>query len=232
MNITSKILTPLAVLIIAISPSCTHESYETGDGDLSYYQQQWANLTIQNNILTGITLDDNSTLLPPDNLSISTSGASDTIVRCVIGYTQQSATQPITLYSATAVRIPNLLERNDTTEVTTDPLKLNSIFSSGSGKYINLSLGIMTGNDHDEDQLQTLYVTLDSLSTHNAGAMYLTLCHDQNDVPQYYTQTVYLTILPHVSMEDSHGQATDYAPDTVNITIPTYEGEVTKQFIR
>lgn len=75
--------------------------------------------------------------------------------------------------------------------------------------YLNLAVNIKTGNA--DDRTQSFGCIRNSIAD---GVLRLTLCHDQNNVPQFFSQTTYLTI-PLDNID---------ADTRVVITIPTAEG--------
>ena len=103
----------------------------------------------------------------------------------------------------------------------TDPVKFESAWLSKTGKYLNLSFYLMTGTTDDEKATQTLHVIQDTIMTHSDATRtcYLRLYHDQAGIPEYYSSQVYASIL-----------TSQIEADSVNLTINTYKGLVTKTF--
>ena len=75
----------------------------------------------------------------------------------------------------------------------------------------------MTGKSYG--QKQGIALVQDSVSQQGKGRVYYSLAHAQNDLPQYYTQDVYLSI-PWA------------AQDTVSVTITTYDRTAMHTFSR
>ncbi len=231
MHVITKTFLTAAVAIVALLSSCEYTGYDTGDTALSYYTSEMANLTIRNSVLTAITLDDDTQLLPPDDYYVGESIPADTMMRCLIGYTQKDASEPITLINATSVMLPDIVSGLTDEERKTDPLKLTAAWLSANRSYVNMNLGLMTGNDRDAEQYQSLKIIADSLSDEGAGTIYLTLYHDQNDQPEYFTETVYasLTTTFYV-LYPGEGMRT-FSPDTICLDVNTYDGVERRRFV-
>ena len=92
---------------------------------------------------------------------------------------------------------------------------------SKSGKYINLSLYLMTGSSDDEEAKHTLRIVQDTIVTNPDATRtsYLRIYHDQGGVPEYYSTQVYLSII-----------TPGIPADSVRIQIPTYKGMTEKSF--
>ena len=77
----------------------------------------------------------------------------------------------------------------------TDPLGLESAWRSTTGRYINMRLALKAGaKDNGEMGLQTVGVKCDTLRTGSREQFTFTLLHNQNGVPEYYTQVAFVSI--------------------------------------
>ena len=103
----------------------------------------------------------------------------------------------------------------------TDPVKFESAWMSKSGKYINLSLYLMTGSTTDKDAVQHLAIVQDTVMVNpdQTRTAYLRLFHDQGGIPEYYSTHVYTSIL-----------TKEIDADSVSISINTYKTPVVKMF--
>ena len=103
----------------------------------------------------------------------------------------------------------------------TDPVKFESAWLSKTGKYLNLSLYLMTGTSDNDEAIHTIHVIQDTIMTHPDATRtcYLRLYHDQAGVPEYYSSQVYASIL-----------TSQIEADSVHLTANTYKGLVTKTF--
>jgi hypothetical protein len=105
-----------------------------------------------------------------------------------------------------------------------DPVKLISAWKAQNGNYLNLSLGLMVGNAENDAAIHKLGLVVNAVEKMSDGSktFYLTFYHDQDSIPEYYTQTVYLSI-----------PLKDYATgDKICIKMNTYSGWVEKSFVK
>lgn len=104
-----------------------------------------------------------------------------------------------------------------------DPLGLTSSWFAKNGKYLNLQLALKNGSTDDENQSQTLGLVCDStIVSVNGKRKYCHLCHNQNNVPTYYTVDVYASIPTDELVKG----------DTLTVTMPLWSGSVQKDFIK
>ena len=82
----------------------------------------------------------------------------------------------------------------------------------------------MVGNVENEDAAHKVGLVVNSVETMADGSKtyYLTLHHDQGSIPEYYTQTVYLSV---PLKEYSVG-------DRICIRMNTYSGDIEKVFAK
>lgn len=212
--------------LAAVIAACTHDSYETGDGSLSYMRADFADITVSNNLLTDIRLDDDSHLIPPSNVRVNSAAANDTVMRYLLYYNKKSNDEAIELLKTTPVSVVKPHDKAEIDEMKTDPLKLTSAYLSANRRYLNLQLGLMTGNTINTESRQKVQFVTDSLHIDGRGAIYLTLYHDQAGIEQYYTEDVYASLPLNALVADAA------QPDTIHLTVNTYSGTVTKTFIK
>ena len=126
---------------------------------------------------------------------------------------------PDSLESAHCV-MPNTLKDGETLH--TDPLTLESTWTSANGKYLNLSLLVKTGVEEGLDARQTLGIVISNVTELGDGTHHydLVFYHHQNGVPEYYTTRVYSSI-PTSFFKSG---------DTATLTIHTYQGTVVKDY--
>lgn len=211
---------------IAIISACEHDAYETGDGDLSYMHADYADFTISNHAVTSAITDNNSSLPLPSSLTVSTELPADTMLRRLVHYNQKDASTPIEILRLTPVSIVTPHSPNEEGTLRTDPVKLTAAWLSPNKRYLNLQLGIMTGNDTSPDAVRKLHIVSDSTHTEGKGTVFLSLRYDNANTPEYYTEDVYLSIPCHTITTSDGTQA-----DTISITVNTYSGRITKNII-
>ena len=149
----------------------------------------------------------------------------DSTYRCILYYNKvrdekgQYIFEPVSIGLVPCPKITPISELDK--EMKTDPVKFESAWLSKTGKYLNLSLYLMTGTADDEDATQTLHVIQDTIMTNPDATRtsYLRLYHDQGGIPEYYSSQVYTSIL-----------TKQIDADSVRISINTYKGLVTKTF--
>lgn len=222
--------TILRTIILAaltnLMTSCNHESYEEGEGRLSYLYADYADITITAGKVTSIITDDNARLPLPQNLAASEQLPPDTMLRRLIHYTMTDKSTAVDIVKLTDVSVLLPHGKDEIAEMKTAPVKLAAAWMARNQRYINLQLGLMVGNTNDTSSPQLVQIVRDSIHTHGKGAIFLTLYHDQAGMPEYYTQETHLSL----PLDRLVPEATQ--PDTVSITVNTYSGTVTKQFIK
>lgn len=209
-----KILTIISIILII--SSCKQDVYETGDGDLSYMQTEYADVTLHGGYVSSIVTDKGETLPIPDKWKAQQSITTDTLLRRLLYYKTDGKTST-ELLDTKPVAILQPHTPFDIGEMKTDPVKLIAASVSANRTYANIHLGIMTGNAAEATQL--LQFRLDSEHSMNRGRRNITLYHDQAGQPEYYTQDIYLS-LPFGTQ------------DTLDITLNTYTGIIRKVLVR
>ena len=149
----------------------------------------------------------------------------DTLYRCALYYNkvkEDNGKYAADVVSAGQVPCPLVTPLSKLeTSMRTDPVKFESAWMSKSGKYINLSLYLMTGSTTDKDAIQHLAIVQDTVMENpdHTRTAYLRLYHDQGGIPEYYSTQVYTSIL-----------TKEIDADSVSLTINTYKGSVIKSF--
>lgn len=207
-----------ALLLIGVVPmlftACTNEAYDSGDGSLSYLCVEFAEVhTSHDTIIRKATTDGGEELTFSKAIRTAWTAVPDSSYRALLYY--DKATNPVGVFSLQRV----LVLSPKTTPVSegaypTDPLSVESIWTSESGKYVNLSLILKTGNADGIDAQQWLSLVVDP---HGTDAADLLLLHKQNGVPEYYSARVYISI-PVSALPSGK---------PINLRIVTYDGEKT-----
>jgi hypothetical protein len=100
---------------------------------------------------------------------------------------------------------------------------VESSWLTRDSKYINMGLLLKNGrDDNGKEGIHSLALALDEVrqnddQTHTA---YYRLLHEQGEAPEYYTNRRYVCIL----------LPTEERPDSVCLTVNTYDGVVVKKF--
>ena len=204
--------------------SCTVDPYETGDTSLSYLKAEMVDMHVVGREVRSIVTD------ADERLSVSSSFLlpekiehRDTMYRVMLYY-NKVGNKPIELKSMRQAYVVRPSDRQSSLTLKDDPVKLISAWKAQNGNYLNLSLGFMTGNMDDDGAVHKLGLVVDAVETMGDGSRtyYLIFHHDQDSIPEYYTQTVYLSI-----------PLKDYAiGDRICIKMNTYSGCIEKSFVK
>ena len=227
-----KRLLRLVVIIIAhcsffAYSSCTQDGYEKGDGKYSNMRGDFveAQVGAEKEIIF-LTTDDGETLPLTQPYSAKWITRPDTVYRCMLYYNKvregngQYAAEPISIGEVPCPIITPLAELE--TAMKTDPVKFESAWMSRTGKYLNLSLVLMTGTQDDVEAVHRLMIVQDAILTNSDATRtcILRLYHDQGGVPEYYSAHAYASII-----------TSQIPADSVRISINTYNGVVEKTFL-
>lgn len=226
----------LAALVV-IAPlslvSCGSDTYDTGDGPLSYLRADFVEAnTDASAAIVSVTDDEGRTYRLTREVKASWAEKADTAYRALAYYNARMATEggdyvaePVAM---TRVLTPSVRIVTDLRDVIkTDPVTLESSWKSRNGKYINLDMSVLTGAADDEATGHTVGMLCDGVTLEADGhqLVRLRLYHDRGAVPEYYTAKVY------VSVPVSYLPVTLSEGDKVEIKVNTYDGLVTKTFV-
>ena len=212
----------LMMLTIALS-SCETDSYEKGEGRYSLLQADFANLTVDNE-KRGVSFvtDEGESYLLSNPLKTSWIETADTVYRTYLYYNKEDNGKA----DIKSIGIlPTLIARDakDFKRQPQDPLGVESSWLTRDSKYINMGLLLKNGrDDNGKEGIHALALALDEVrqnddQTHTA---YYRLLHEQGEAPEYYTNRRYVCIL----------LPTEERPDSVCLTVNTYDGVVVKKF--
>ena len=215
--------------IMAVSPlclSCTQETYESGDGKYSYMRADFVDAhTNAEGKLFSVMTDEGDSLLLTAPTERTWAARADTTFRSLLYYNKVGGKAE--LISISSIPTPLVRDVSDLKEgMKSDPVKFVSSWKSTNGRYLNLELVLMTGTSGDETPLQKIGCVCDSVSTATDGSrhVWLSLYHDQDGVPEYYSLSVYMSIMTsRLPIDPKKG-------DQVSIRIPTYSGQITRDF--
>lgn len=213
-----RLLHFLAVAFVA--SSCTTDSYEKGEGMYSQMRGDFVEARVNaNRQIVSFSTDDGEQLELSEPYTGEWIKIPDTLYRCVLYY-NKVGNQKAELLSIGEVFCPPITTLAEfKKELRVDPVKFESMWLSKSGKYLNLYLQLKSGVTDDTTAVQRLALISDTLITNSdqTTIRHITLHHDQNKVPEYYSTKTYLSILT-----DS------IAADSIYISINTYTGMMHK----
>ena len=222
-----KRLSSSIVLYLLLSSSfflsCERNSYEKGEGRYSLLQADFANLTVDNE-KRGVSFvtDEGESYLLSNPLKTSWIETADTVYRTYLYYNKEDNGRA----DIKSIGIlPTLIARDakDFKRQPQDPLGVESSWLTRDSKYINMGLLLKNGrDDNGKEGIHALALALDEVrqnddQTHTA---YYRLLHEQGEAPEYYTNRRYVCIL----------LPTEERPDSVCLTVNTYDGIVVKKF--
>ncbi len=211
------------LVFMPLLTSCETDSYEKGEGEYSLMQADLCELNVngQKQATSFVTDDGNQyTLKTPYTAQWIESV--DTTYRTLIYYNKVDASQAEVMGIGS---IPTLypIAHWKFKELRQDPVDIESAWMAKSGKYLNLGVLIKTGRIDDEEQPHTIGLAQDTVLVHPDGkrTAYYRFLHSQNDIPEYYTNRRYVSILI----------PNKQRPDTICLTVKTYQGTFERVFV-
>ena len=211
------------LLCLPFFASCETDSYEKGEGKYSLMQADLCELTVNNQKqATTFVTDDGSSYTFKTPYTAKWIETADTTYRTLIYYNKVDASQAEPLGIGV---IPTLfpVEHWRFKEIKQDPIDLESAWMAKSGKYLNLGVLMKTGRIDDEELPHTIGLAQDTVLLHPDGkrTAFYRFLHSQNGIPEYYTNRRYISIL----LPDKQ------RPDTICLTIQTYQGTLERVFV-
>ena len=199
-----------------ITSSCTQDAYEKGEGELSAMVAEMGDgFTTSDKKVTRFVTDDGEQFSVSNPFSSNIMPKADTVYRAIFYYVKDGTKAEVKGLNRVVVISPQKMP-----EVKTDPVRLESVWMGKSKQYLNLSLYLMQGYTDNEEATHKIGCRRDSLHQNIDGTktLHLTLYHDQNGVPEYYSQRIYLSI-PLQSL----------GVDSVCLNVNTYNGMAEKR---
>ncbi len=207
--------------LLLLSQSCSVDTYETGDGDLSFLRADFVEVKTSDSCLVASAVtDDNETIVFSTPYKCQWATKKDSVYRALLYYQKKAdGTDPVSISSVPVLRYTMM---SDTIKVHTDPVIFESSWISKNGKYLNLGIALKTGQVEGLDNQQVIGLICDSIVARHTGKkdIYLRFYHNQNKVPEYYSSRLFVSMPVDDMMQ---GQ-------TVHLSIQTYKGLVEKVF--
>ena len=211
------------LLLLCPLAACTQDAYEKGESERSRIQADFVEVhTDAERRIASANTDDGWQLTMQPPFTAEWAQQPDTFYRAVLYYDKVDGSGDIVApVACSSVPVPPITPADSVKEMKTDPVQLESVWLSKSMRYLNAALWLKTGTADDSNAVHRLGVVNESLLTDEAGrrTLYLRLYHDQDGIPEYYSQRTYFSI-PLYKLE----------ADSIILTVGTYEGEVTKRF--
>lgn len=210
-----------ALLLIFMLSAC---SSDNSDETLSNLCIELADLkTTSSSTVVGCTLDDGTEAAFETPITLKWASKPDSAYRALIYYNKVEETgkiRPISASSVICVR-PMKAEEVEWRDYR-DPLDFVSAWMSKHGRYVNMCVSLKTGPQQN-DKAHKMSAVCDSVrTTADRHHSYYRLCHSQNGIPAYYGVEVYVSL-----------DVSDIPKgDTVTVSMPTFNGMVSKQFVK
>ena len=181
----------------ALLAACTTDSYDSGDTPLSYLSAEWADVTTNGDGLVAYAVTDGGqrlTFSPPYQAQWLKQKA-DTTCRALL-YHGQVVEGVTSVKGFTPVLVAGVVDRKEGMAVKKDPIGNARAWFSADKRYLNLVLTIKVGRKENAPTQQKIGIVRDSVTTLADGTRccWLTLAHDQNDVPDYYSQDACVSV--------------------------------------
>lgn len=213
-------------LTVIVLVACNRNTYDSGDGNYSYLCADFVEAHTNNDIKVDyVILDEGDTLSMSNPFSNKNLTVKDSLYRGALYYNRETDDNnkiKISPISYSPIPVIKIIPNNDSLKY--DPMDFESIWSSKTGKYLNVSLIFKTGQVKGSEGMHLVYLTKDpNISTVNGKrCIHLTFSHNQNGVPEYYTARQYVSIpLKQFSPQLQHG-------DSIAVSVNTYNGWVQK----
>ena len=222
-RLSSSILLCLLLSSSVFFLSCEKDNYEKGEGRYSLLLADFAYLTV-NSEKAGVSFltDEGENYQISNPQKASWIQTADTVYRAYLYYNKtDNGKARVTSMGS----LPTLKPRDakEFKRQPQDPLGLESSWLTRDGKYINLGLLLKNGrDDNGKEGTHALSLICDEVRQNDdqTQTAYYRLLHDQGNAPEYYTNRRYACILI----------PTEQRPDSVCLTVNTYDGVVVKKF--
>jgi len=229
MRATVALLCGLAAALCLVS--CRQEAYEAGEGELSLLTAEFGELlTDADTVACSAVTDADRRLRLQQGLRARWMTTPDSSFRALIYYfvNRHDTTAAVRTYSVQPVPVLMPLARRHFTDGTVrDPVVMESVWQSANGRWLNMSFFVRTGESGDDQARHVLGLVRDTLTrwpptdgTDSLSTLCLSLHHEQNGVPEYYSQRAYLSV-PMSALEQA---------DSVRLSVTTYQGDVSYCF--
>lgn len=221
-------------ILIALSfilSACSNDPYDTGDGSLSHMRADFveAQTDASANIIS-IETDDGEHMFLTNAINVSWAERPDTVYRALLYYNKvedDNGTNSAEPLGISQILVPHITQYDEWEgDIKTDPVTFESSWTSSNGKYLNLGISIKTGSVDGNYDTQTIGLICNGVETNADGSrnVSLSLYHDQNGVPEYYSVETYVSIaVSRLPIEPADG-------DIVTVDINTYDGTITRTF--
>ena len=139
-------------------------------------------------------------------------------------FTERSAqnltSAPVKVFIVNNVLCPKIKRLQTSAPPKTDPVSFVALWLSANRKYVNITFDVKTGSSGSDADGQSIGAVLTDMTRNADGTLtaHITFCHDQGNVPQYYSSRQYASLAV-AQMQDA---------DSASIVINSYKGKVVK----
>lgn len=242
----AKVVASAAVVAAALLASCTTEQYDSGDGKLSYLRSDFVEAcTDAQSRMSSFTTDEQLSLQVEGTPKVSWMTTPDSTYRALVYYaapgsssasgpsssssssasfTERSAqnltSAPVKVFIVNNVLCPKIKRLQTSAPPKTDPVSFVALWLSANRKYVNITFDVKTGSSGNDADGQSIGAVLTDMTRNADGTLtaHITFCHDQGNVPQYYSSRQYASLAV-AQMQDA---------DSASIVINSYKGMVVK----
>lgn len=133
---------------------------------------------------------------------------------------QNLASAPVKVFAVNNVLCPKIKRLQTSAPPKTDPVSFVALWLSANRKYVNITFDVKTGSSGSDADGQSIGAVLTDMTRNADGTLtaHITFCHDQGNVPQYYSSRQYASLAV-AQMQDA---------DSASIVINSYKGKVVK----
>lgn len=217
----AKAVASAAVVAAALLASCTTEQYDSGDGKWSYLRSDFAEVcTDAQSRMSSFTTDEQLSLQVEGTPKVSWMTTPDSTYRALVYYAAPGSPAPVKVFIVNNVLCPKIKRLQTSAPPKTDPVSFVALWLSANRKYVNITFDVKTGSSGSDADGQSIGAVLTDM-TRNADSTltaHITFCHDQGNVPQYYSSRQYASLAV-AQMQDA---------DSASIVINSYKGKVVK----
>ena len=131
-----------------------------------------------------------------------------------------SSSVPVKVFIVNNVLCPEIKRLQTSAPPKTDPVSFVALWLSANRKYVNITFDVKTGSSGSDADGQSIGAVLTDMTRNADGTLtaHITFCHDQGNVPQYYSSRQYASLAV-AQMQDA---------DSASIVINSYKGKVVK----
>lgn len=217
----AKAVASAAVVAAALLASCTTEQYDSGDGKWSYLRSDFAEVcTDAQSRMSSFTTDEQLSLQVEGTPKVSWMTTPDSTYRALVYYAAPGSPAPVKVFIVNNVLCPKIKRLQTSAPPKTDPVSFVALWLSANRKYVNITFDVKTGSSGSDADGQSIGAVLTDMTRNADGTLtaHITFCHDQGNVPQYYSSRQYASLAV-AQMQDA---------DSASIVINSYKGKVVK----